>query len=65
MGEIVAFPIPQKKRRRRRASMAKILFFTGVRYLRPHELGVLLADKSTGGDAPDRSSPSRRRKRRA
>jgi hypothetical protein len=64
MGEILAFPIPAKPVRRRRAETAEILFFTGVRYERPADAPPVAATES-GGDAPDRTSPSRRRKRRA
>jgi hypothetical protein len=67
MGELLAFPVPEKKSRRRprSRSMAQILFFTGVRYERLHEAAMAVDEQTTGDDAPDRSSPSRRRKRRA
>jgi hypothetical protein len=65
MGELLAFPVPQKKTRRRQRSMAQILFFTGVRYERLSDPVVVVDEQTTGDDAPDRSSPSRRRKRRA
>jgi hypothetical protein len=64
MGEIVAFPIPAKQLRRRRAASAEILFFTGVRYEREAD-SPPAAPTHSDGDAPDRTSPSRRRKRRA
>jgi hypothetical protein len=65
MGELLAFPVPEKKSRRHKCSMAQILFFTGVRYERRNEPAVVVDEQTTGDDAPDRSSPSRRRKRRA
>jgi hypothetical protein len=65
MGELLAFPVPQKKPRRHQRAMAQILFFTGVRYERLAETAAAADELTSGDHAPDRSSPSRRRKRRA
>jgi hypothetical protein len=65
MGEIVAFPILAKPIRRRPAASAEILFFTGVRYAREADALPTTAPTQSDSGAPDRTSPSRRRKRRA
>lgn len=65
MGELIAFKQPASPQRRlaKSGQTAEILFFTGVRYVPPHERDVIL--KQIGQRANQQPFKRRRRERAA